>query len=319
MNLADKLTNDTCERLFGKPYELLEYSDKVFVNAYIRDFLKPEWKPFEFQGQETNYQISNVGQVMNWKQNKKVDVKETPDGCYVASLKINGKWHQLPVHRMVAAAFIDNPHAYQEVVHIKEANWLNWYKNLKWTTRAQMVVEGKGNVGVHNSIHTEEEVINVVKLAKAGKKIKDIVTELGVSESFVIGILYRGEWKAITTKIGLPDVQRSITDSTTHEICRQLQAGVLPAIIATEMNVKPSLVYSIRSGKCHREISNQYDIPGLEKDDSASNKKCKKIFSLFEQGIMDTSEIISKLELENTKGVRKYISKLRQKFKNSDK
>lgn len=320
MNLHDKLIDDVAQKMYGRTYDALEYADKVFINAYIRDVIKPEWKPFTYDGKPTNYVVSNAGQVMNVVQNQKADIKENSNGVYVASLKIDGKWHQFPVHRMVATLFVDNPDNRPEVVHIKDFNWLNWYKNLKWMTREEMVINGIGNVGNRSSAkYNEDDVRKVVELAKTGLKVKQIAEEAKVSESFVIGILYRGEWKSITHNLGLPDIQKTTDSKVIHEICRQLEAGAQPGIIATELGVNQGVVYSIKTGKAHRFISNQYNIPGLEKDDSVSEKKIDKIFSLFDQGIDDTDTILEKMGLENTRGNRKYISKVRQKFRKLNK
>ena len=320
MNISDKLTEDVCQKMFGTSYDLLSYADKVFVNAYVRDIVNPVWKPFIYDGKETNYIVSNVGQIHNEKQNKKVEVKETANGVYVANIKIEGKWHQFPVHRMVARLFVDNPNNAPEAVHIRNFKWLNWYKNLKWMTREEMVINGIGNVGSRTSSkYTEEDVVQVVELAKKGKKVKEIVDTLKVSESFVIGILYRGEWKSVTSKMKLPEIQKTVDNKQAHEICRQLEAGVAPRIIATELGINTGVIYAIKSGKAHRFISNQYNIPGLDKDDSVSEKKVDQLFALFDQGIDDTDEILKQMNLENTRGNRKYISKIRQKFRKLNK
>lgn len=320
MNLTDKLTDEVCRKMFNKPYEALAYADKVFVNAYIRDLINPKWKPFIYDGKTTNYLVSNIGQILNQEQNQKVDVKENANGVYVTSIKIEGKWHQFPVHRMVAGLFVKNPEDKPEVVHIREFGWLNWYKNLKWMTRDEMVLEGKGNIGKRPSAkYTEDDVVKVVELAKKGKKVKEIAETLSVSESFVIGILYRGEWRSVTSKLKMPKIQKNTDDKQIHEICRQLEAGIAPGIIATEIGVNPGVIYAIKTGKVHRFISNQYNIPGLEKDDSVSEKKIDKLYSLFEHGIDDTAEILKRMELEDTRSNRKYISKVRQKFRKENK
>lgn len=319
MSLRDKLTDDACNKIYGKSYDELQYSEKVFVNSYVRDLVHPIWKPFEYNGVKTDYIVSNVGQVMNARLNTKVDTKPNQAGIIIASIKIDDTWHQFPVHRLVAALFVDNPDGYNEVVHIIDHPWLNWYKNLKWMTREQMVEQGIGNIGRNSSKYTEEDVVKVVELAKQGKKTKEIATELNVSESFIIGILYRGEWKSVTSKMDLPKIQKSTSSNTIHEICKQLQAGIEPGIIATEVGVSTGVIYGIKSGKIHRYISNQYDIPGLSKDYSVSAKKSDRVFELLEQGVTDTNDILNALSIEDNKPNRKYISKLRQKFKKQSK
>lgn len=320
MNLVDKLTDEACQKIYQKPYALLGYSEKVFVNAYIRDLITPDWKPYIYHGKETAYLISNVGQVFNIKQNKKVDVTEDSNGTYVTRLKIEGKWHTFPVHRLVATLFVDNLDNVTEVIHIKDINWLNWYKNLKWISREEMVINGIGNIGKNvSNKYTEEDVNNVVTLFKKGNTIKEIAKKLNVSESFIIGVIYRGEWKSVTSKLKMPNVQTSITNDQVHDICKRLQDGETVNTIADSLEISPNIVYGIKYGKSHRFISNQYNIPGLEKDTNASEKKSDIILSLFNQGITDTDIILEKTGMENNRGNRKYISKLRQKFRKSNK
>ena len=317
----EKIQNQTSERLYGKPYDVLDIAERRFVNAYMKDFAKPEWKRYSWEGKETNYEVSNIGQVHNWKQNSKVDIRENRAGILTANIKIDGQYHQIPVHRMVAQLFVPNPDNKPEVFHKNGQRWLNWYKNLEWTTREEMAINGIGNIGIRGTStkHTEEDVINVVKLAKEGMKIKDIVAQLGVTESFVIGILYRGEWKSVTHGLDLPEVQKATESEKIHEACKLLEQGMAPGIIATEVGISAGIVYAIRAGKAHRYISNQYNIPGLERDESITEKRSYQIQQLFAEGIMDSTDIINKLGMEDTRGTRKYISRLRQKFKKENK
>jgi hypothetical protein len=41
MSLRDKLTDDACNKIYGKSYDELQYSEKVFVNSYVRDLVHP--------------------------------------------------------------------------------------------------------------------------------------------------------------------------------------------------------------------------------------------------------------------------------------
>lgn len=83
----------------------------------------------------SKYYISNTGIIIN-KYNKKLSQRKDKDGYMVATLMRDreGKYTDVRVHRMVAMAFIENPHDKPVVNHkdgIKDNNNVN---NLEWMT-----------------------------------------------------------------------------------------------------------------------------------------------------------------------------------------
>ena len=79
-----------------------------------------------------NYEVSNYGNVRNIKKNKFMSIYPKDSGYLVVKLSSNGKAKECRVHRLVAKAFIDNPHNYDCVNHKDENKTNNRSENLEW-------------------------------------------------------------------------------------------------------------------------------------------------------------------------------------------
>ena len=96
------------------------------------------WK--DIKGYEGLYKISSCGRVRSLPRNgtisKEKIIKNFEDRygyLYVSLNKANAKKKE-KVHRLVAAAFIDNLNLYEQVNHIDENKKNNHVKNLEWCT-----------------------------------------------------------------------------------------------------------------------------------------------------------------------------------------
>ena len=97
-----------------------------------------EWK--DIKGYEGKYQVSNTGKVRSLKYRRSNHIKEMAPqnnghGYYwVAFRNGSGKKDYNYVHRLVAEAFIENPHGYETVNHLDEDMANNMVDNLEWCT-----------------------------------------------------------------------------------------------------------------------------------------------------------------------------------------
>lgn len=101
------------------------------------------WKDIpEFGGA---YQVSSYGRVRSidrfvkasygseqFRQGKDITPHLTPNGYLAVSIRYNRKTYNFYLHRLVARAFVDNPHSYNEVNHIDEDKTNNHFNNLEW-------------------------------------------------------------------------------------------------------------------------------------------------------------------------------------------
>ena len=117
---------------------------------------KEQWKPIK--GYEGFYEISSFGRVRSVQRivtktnNKQMTVHERILKTYInkgyeyVSLCKDSIYERKKVHRLVAEAFIPNPHNYPCVNHKDEIKNNNLVTNLEWCT-----YEYNSNYGTHNS------------------------------------------------------------------------------------------------------------------------------------------------------------------------
>lgn len=99
-----------------------------------------EWRPVK--GYEGLYEVSNLGHVKSLpKYNRKTaillrsTVNKRSGRASVLLSKDNTKPKRISVHRLVAAAFVENPNNYAEINHKDENPLNNMADNLEWCTR----------------------------------------------------------------------------------------------------------------------------------------------------------------------------------------
>lgn len=103
------------------------------------------WK--DIQGYEGLYQISNLGNVKSLsfgpknirRSGKERILKSSPSNCgyYKVELYNNGKSKMHYIHRLVATAFIPNPHNKPQINHIDGVKSNNSAANLEWITASE--------------------------------------------------------------------------------------------------------------------------------------------------------------------------------------
>lgn len=92
-----------------------------------------EWRDIE--GYEGLYQISNDGEVRSVRRNKiKIMKQMIWHGYAYVNFTINNVVNHKSVHRLVAEAFIPNPHNKPQVDHINTIKTDNRVENLHWVT-----------------------------------------------------------------------------------------------------------------------------------------------------------------------------------------
>lgn len=95
--------------------------------------MKEVWKNVE---EFENYQVSNLGRVRNVKSGKILKLEHNKVGYQLVTLSKDGKPKRFRIHRLVAMAFISNPHNKPEVNHLDEIKNNNNVTNLEWCTRS---------------------------------------------------------------------------------------------------------------------------------------------------------------------------------------
>lgn len=124
MKYLDDFDND------GFPGEFV-YGDEAYIDDYYMDEL---WKPV--CGFEGLYWISNKARVWSTKNNCFIKVKPMDNcGHLGVCLYHDGIRYYRYIHRLVAEAFIPNPHGYPIVRHMYDLPYRNTVGDLKWGTK----------------------------------------------------------------------------------------------------------------------------------------------------------------------------------------
>lgn len=94
------------------------------------------WKKFYFEDEETDYSISDRGEVRKDSSNYILSQSSQQDYKFV-TLLINGKQKRMRVHRLVAQTFIENLDNKPYVNHINGCKSDNYVENLEWVTPSE--------------------------------------------------------------------------------------------------------------------------------------------------------------------------------------
>jgi len=87
-----------------------------------------------------NYLISSDGEIYSKLSKKHMKPKHTKDGYCYTGLRVNGKSIWVRFHRLVAEAFVPNPHGYETVNHINGNKDDNRAENLEWMNRHEQLL-----------------------------------------------------------------------------------------------------------------------------------------------------------------------------------
>lgn len=97
------------------------------------------------KGFEEYYLVSDVGQIWSIRRQRVLKPKIDRYGYEVVALSVNGCSYYRTVHRLVAQAFVPNPHNLPTVNHINEVKTDNRAVNLEWLS-----VADNDNYGTRN-------------------------------------------------------------------------------------------------------------------------------------------------------------------------
>ena len=89
-------------------------------------------KTIYLDGVETNYEISDCGQVFNKITHRELKGTYARNEYHTVQLTVNGKLKTVMVHRLAAVAFCENPNNYNIVDHIDGNKLNNNAANLRW-------------------------------------------------------------------------------------------------------------------------------------------------------------------------------------------
>mgnify|MGYP004457544123 CR=1 FL=1 len=127
-----------------------------------------EWRTIE---EFPSYEVSSFGNIRNKRTPNKLHSlnKSGPKRNYLSAMfSINNVQTRRNVHRLVAKAFIPNPHNLPEVNHIDENGLNNNVNNLEWCDRLYNLTWG-----IRSQRFADAKSIPILQCDKDGKIIKE--------------------------------------------------------------------------------------------------------------------------------------------------
>ena len=186
--------------LDGFPGEYV-YGDCGYVDDYYMD---ERWKPiYDVPG----YWVSNKGRV--WSAISETFIEGTPlkSGHIDMAMKHNGNRVHRYLHRLVAEAFIPNPHNYPVVRHLDDNPYNNEVWNLAWGTQYDNVQDCIYNDRFRYFTREDIERANQIRRTpvvaihlKSGRRLlfdsqQEAARQLGMSQSSIYSVI-RGKTRS---------------------------------------------------------------------------------------------------------------------------
>ncbi len=169
-----------------------------------------KWAELNLPGVKTlkHYAVSNHGRVISYEENLKQGsflkhgfVSKFP--AVVIGRTSNGR-KTLTIHRLVAKYFLRQPNAkHNFVIHLDHVKTNNHFQNLKWVTHETQIEHAKRDpvwLTKKNPMHKLSAVkVKIIKQKMAaGKKVKALAKQYGVSEMQMYRIKSGENWSHIT-------------------------------------------------------------------------------------------------------------------------
>lgn len=95
----------------------------------------------DIEGYESQYAVTEEGQVWSYKTKKFLKPVTKKDGYLQVSLFKNGKAKTYLVHRLMAQTYLSNPNNLPEVHHIDGNSTNNNIKNLQWISKEDNLID----------------------------------------------------------------------------------------------------------------------------------------------------------------------------------
>jgi hypothetical protein len=161
-------------------------------------------------GWEGFYEVSSDGRVFSLdrvvktgrgpgiRKAKELRINPNTKGYASVSLCVNYKQVYRRVHRLVAEAFIENPHGYPEVNH-KNANRMDArVENLEWCTSSQNKLHAfyvTRSLTIKPRCKLSYEIAEEIRMQYPSANMTELSKKYGVSHTAISNIVHRIAWQ----------------------------------------------------------------------------------------------------------------------------
>ncbi len=198
-----------------------------------QSFWNEKWVPIVFDGIENppRYEVSNYGRLRSFQmtataQRRKLGTPGTPptstiikgsviQGYRSLNIRSEGKTLNRYVHKLVAEHFVDRNRPDELfVIHLDHDKQNNYYTNLRWVTKDEMIDHNRNNPNLKNRPVlrqtrnyklTESKVKIIKKLLRNDKnRLKMIAKQFGITHTQLNRIRSGENWKHVTLDDEVP-------------------------------------------------------------------------------------------------------------------
>lgn len=192
-----------------------------------QSFWNEKWVPIVFEGIQNppHYEVSNYGRLRSFQ-----SVTKTPattefqlsasntskpikgsviQGYRSLNIRSEGKTLNRYVHKLVAEHFVNRDQTDQTfVIHLDHDKLNNYYQNLKWVSKAEMIEHNRNNPNLKNrqiprqtrNYKLTESKVKIIKklLLNDKNRLKMIAKQFGITHTQLNRIRSGENWKHVT-------------------------------------------------------------------------------------------------------------------------
>lgn len=188
-------------------------SSKPMIEKKNQSFWNEKWVLIVFDGVENppRYEVSNYGRLRSFQSGEGGTIIKGSiiQGYRSLNIRANGKTLNRYVHKLVAEHFSarkSDEHTF--VIHLDHDKQNNYYQNLQWVTKEEMIEHNRNNPNLKNRAIprrtrnyklTESKVKIIKKLLRNDKnRLKMIAKQFGITHTQLNRIRSGENWKHVT-------------------------------------------------------------------------------------------------------------------------
>lgn len=269
-----------------------------------------EYRPLIYKDQITNYNISEFGDVINYKTGHILTPNINTNGRKYVCITINGVCYTETIHRLVYLAFYGDIPDDMTINHKNEDFLDNYYKNLELMTRGNNTKEYLKNNGGTKKIYSDTIIEAVCSELKNGIYYRDVANAFNMPIDYVYKILSGKKRTFVSEKyIPFPDTAkiRRHVRKIPHEY---IQSLIIQGFTTDEIYDVLGLDHNSTNNKM---ISRERSVVSIKDPKYFSEKYINNINDMIKDG-KSNNEIYSILNIKYNSRVANLIARKRQKF-----